>query len=84
MRKWLTLALNLVRTFQIPGELFGCLSSRQEYVSARDSIRQLELSHQFGGGGGSFSFCPYSHVQTLSFPQPRREKAFTASWFCPG
>jgi|UPI00001F7737 hypothetical protein len=47
MRKWLTPALNLVCTFRIHGELFSCLSSRQEDVSAPDSIRQLELSHQF-------------------------------------
>lgn len=64
MRKWLTPALNLVRTFQIPGELFGCLSSRQEYVSARDSIRQLELSHQFGGGGGD-------HFHSVLIPMSR-------------
>lgn len=52
MGKWLTPALNLVSTFQIPRELLNCLPLRQEsgvYMSARDYIRQLEPSHQFGG-----------------------------------
>lgn len=51
------------------------------HVSAWDFNRQLELSHQFGGG--SFSFHPHSCFKTSSFPQPE-EDTFPASWTCPG
>lgn len=81
MGEWLTLALNIVCTFQTPGEF---LSRLQVWAGVKGVFvcltlpvtptGQLEPSPRFRGGGGesSFSFHAHSYFETLSFPQPRR------------
>lgn len=76
VRKRLTPALNLVSTFQIPGELQAGVEG------AGDLIRQLEPSHRFGGKN-HFHFIHISTSRPCPFHSPE-EKAFTSSWSCPG